>query len=195
MKKKREDLHPPASEQPADCGSEGESREQAASTTEAGSEPAPERDADSAERPPARQEPDYKDLLQRTAAELQNLQRRLGRERELAGKLMLRDIVASLLPSLDALERALGSTLGRDPALLEGVALVHGLILKALASFDVTVEDPLGQPLDPGRHEAVLRRSAPDAQTGTILEVFEKGYSVGGIVIRPARVAVAGEEE
>ena len=144
---------------------------------------------------PEREAPDYKDLLQRTAAELQNLQRRMGRERELAGKLMLRDIVAALLPSLDALERALGATQGKDPALLEGVALVHGLMLKAFESFDVTVEDPLGQPLDPSRHEAVMRRSDPDAEIGTILEVFEKGYCVGGILIRPARVLVAAEED
>ena len=135
---------------------------------------------------------EFLDLAQRTAAELQNLQNRLGREKETARKLAVRDLLRALLPSFDNLDRALMSGESQDAeAVIEGVRLVAAEIHRILEDRGLEVLDPVGQKLDPTQHEAVFSRPDPDAPDGTVVETFEKGYRMSDLIIRPARVIVA----
>ncbi len=104
-----------------------------------------------------------------------------------------RAILVSFLEVLDNLDRALEVAEDRtaDP-LVQGVSLVRQQFLQTLAGFGVERVDPLGQPFDPTRHEAVSTvpagESAPDGQ---ICGVIKPGYVIADEVLRPAMVAVA----
>lgn len=104
-----------------------------------------------------------------------------------------RSVIVSFLEVLDNLDRALEAAGERagDP-FVQGVALVHQQFLATLEGLGVTRLDPLGQPFDPERHEAVSTVPAPDsASDGRIAGVIRPGYMLAGDVLRPAQVAVS----
>jgi len=108
-----------------------------------------------------------------------------------------RAILVSFLEVLDNLDRALEAAGDRseDP-FVQGVSLVRQQFLQTLAGFGVERVDPLGQPFDPSRHEAVSTVAASAAvATGQVCGVIKPGYVIGDEVLRPAMVAVARESE
>ena len=130
----------------------------------------------------------------RTAADLQNLQRRATRDKELARKMAVRDLIGSLLPCFDNLERAVGSADDGSTleVVLQGVSMVSTEIRRVLSDHGVKVIDPDdGESMDPSRHEAVFSRHEDEIDENVILEVHERGYAIGDVVIRPARVTVS----
>ena len=104
-----------------------------------------------------------------------------------------RSMIVSFLEVLDNLDRALEVAGGRaDDPLVKGVSLVRQQFLVTLESFGVTRVDPLGQPFDPARHEAVSMVAATaDSPDGLVCGVVRPGYLMGDDVLRPAQVAVA----
>ena len=104
-----------------------------------------------------------------------------------------RSLIVSFLEVLDNLDRALESAGGRDgDPLVQGVTLVRQQFLATLEGLGVTRIDPLGQPFDPLRHEAVSTITAPGLAAGTVAGVVRPGYLIGDEMLRPAQVAVAG---
>ncbi len=104
-----------------------------------------------------------------------------------------RAILVSFLEVLDNLDRALEAATDReDDPVVQGVSLVRQQFLQTLAGFGVERVDPIGQPFDPTRHEAVstvaTSESAPDGQ---VCGVIKPGYVIADEVLRPAMVAVA----
>ena len=76
-------------------------------------------------------------------------------------------------------------------ALAAGVALVHGEIVGALRSAGVESFDPAGEKFDPSLHEALSARPATDGEEpGVVAETLQRGYALGDVLIRPARVVV-----
>ena len=142
---------------------------------------------------------EYKDHLQRTVAEMHNLRKRLAKDVDAGKRFAQRDLVRALIPSIDNLERAMGVSPGSsmDPNILaEGVRLVHQEILKSLEKFHIEVIAPTADDgFDPNLHEAVMRQPRADVEANTILSVFEKGYRLEDLVIRPARVMVSAPVE
>lgn len=105
-----------------------------------------------------------------------------------------RSTLVSFLEVLDNLDRALAAGADRadDPFVL-GVSLVRQQFLSTLEGFGVTRIDPLGQPFDPSRHEAVSTVAmAPGTPPGLICGVVRPGYMIADEILRPAQVAVAG---
>ncbi len=145
------------------------------------------------------------DRALRAAAEVENTRRRAERSIENAHKFALERFVGDLLPAVDSFERAAdaaggvdGGTGGRDEAgagavaaMAEGVALSLKLLLGAMEKQGIAVVDPIGAPFDPKLHEAMSMVEKADAEPGTVVEVFQKGYTVNGRLARPARVIVA----
>jgi molecular chaperone GrpE len=107
-----------------------------------------------------------------------------------------RSMLVSFLEVLDNLDRALEAAAGRgDDPVIQGVSLVRQQFLSTLESFGVTRIDPLGQPFDPSRHDAVSRGAATaGTPPGTVCGVVKPGYMIAEEVLRPAQVAVAGQE-
>jgi molecular chaperone GrpE len=157
-----------------------------------------------------RERDEYLDLAQRTRAELENFRKRSARESTDAERRGRAHLARSLVPAVDSLERALqaagvnldpaSATESPDPAsrevsaheaLAAGVAIVYGEIVGALRAAGVESFDPAGEKFDPNRHEALSARPAANGEeTGIVAETIQRGYSLGDVLIRPARVVV-----
>jgi len=138
----------------------------------------------------AAQRDEYLALAQRTQADFENYRKRVARDAAQAQERGVAKLAKELLPALDNLDRAIEAAEAEDP-LLAGVRLVRKEMSDALARVGVDAYDPLGEPFDPTRHEAMAQQPVDGAPAGTVAEVFQNGYRMGETVIRPARVLVA----
>jgi molecular chaperone GrpE len=76
-------------------------------------------------------------------------------------------------------------------SLLAGQEATLQLLDKALKAQDVKMLDPLGEPFDPSRHEAMMAQPSTSAEPNSILKVVQAGYELNGRLLRPARVIIA----
>jgi molecular chaperone GrpE len=128
--------------------------------------------------------------LQRLAAEFDNYRKRVARDQQLLVARATERLVNELLPVVDDLERALDAAEHHEEAKLEeGVRLVHRALEDALRRQGLQEIDVAGK-FDPHVHEALLAQ-ASEAEEGTVIEVVQKGYKLGDLVLRPARVVVS----
>lgn len=135
------------------------------------------------------QRDEYLDLAQRKQAEFANYRRRTEGVRQEAYDDGRRDAIEKLLPIVDNLERAL-SAAGEESAMRSGVEMVLRQTLETLQKMGVETIDPVGQPFDAELHNAVMQGSAEEGEPGTVCMVLQKGYKLGGRVIRHAMVKV-----
>src|SRR6187455_2722489 len=137
-----------------------------------------------------RERDEYLNDLKRVAAEFENYRKRVLRDQESLVARAHERLVKELLPVLDDLERALAAAEEHQEAKLEeGVRLVHRELAAALQREGLAEIDTDGQ-FDPHVHEALLSQPS-DAEEGSVIEVVQKGYTLGDRVVRPARVVVA----
>ena len=130
------------------------------------------------------------DRLLRTAADFDNYKKRAAREREEYVRLVNERLVKELLPILDDLERALAAVREHEEATVEeGVRLVHRSLASLLERNGVKEIETNGK-FDPHVHEALLSQPS-EAEEGSVIDVVQKGYTLGDRVVRPARVVIA----
>jgi len=138
---------------------------------------------------------DYLANWQRAQADFINYKRRTELERQDFNRFANANLILSLLPALDDLERALSSI---PPKLakhswVDGIRLVERKFKSSLETQGLTQLKALGEPFDPNFHEALRQDKGKE---GIIVEEFQKGYMLGDRVLRPAKVVVGnGEEE
>ncbi len=135
-----------------------------------------------------------KDQVLRAQAETQNARRRAEQDVEKARKFALEKFVNDLLPVADNLERAVAAGDKDDEAqkaILEGVELTLKSLQETLKKFHVEVVNPEGEPFDPQLHQAMSMVPNPDVEPNTVLNVFQKGYTLNGRLVRPAMVVVS----
>ncbi|MEN3356055.1 MAG: molecular chaperone GrpE [Mycobacteriales bacterium] len=131
------------------------------------------------------------DQWRRTAADLENLRKRVARE---AGQQRADErarIAAEWLPVLDNLELALEHASSNPAVILEGVQAVRDQALAVLARLGYTRQADVGSTFDPARHEAVAAVPDPTAAPGTVVHVVRPGYGGAERQLRPASVVVA----
>lgn len=130
---------------------------------------------------------------QRAQADFDNYRKRTLRDREDMEIRAGQRIIEELLPVLDNLERAIDHvTAGGDTTqLLTGVEMVRQQVLDVFGKEGVQIVDPFGSAFDPAAHQAVGQREDPDVPDGTVVDVYQKGYVLGGRVVRPAMVVVS----
>ena len=132
-----------------------------------------------------------KDQLLRTAAEYENFRKRSAREQDAAFNNGVGFAVSQILAILDTLDMAANAPT-TDENYKKGVMMT---LDKAAAAFKVLkVEEipALGLPFDPEVHSAVMQQPAAEGQeSGTVVQVFQKGYKIGDKIIRHAMVVVA----
>jgi molecular chaperone GrpE len=132
------------------------------------------------------------DKYTRAVAELDNVRKRAGREVEKAHKFALERFSGELLAVKDSLELGLAAGEVADvESLKEGSEATLKLLGSVLEQFGVSEVDPEGEPFDPELHEAVVMQPSADMEPGSVLSVFQKGYTLNGRLLRPARVVVA----
>ena len=130
------------------------------------------------------------DRWKRAAADFDNYRKRVARERDEMTALANERLVKELLPILDDLERALAAAAEHEEATVEeGVRLVHRSLASLLEKNGVKEIDTSGK-FDPHVHEALLSQPS-DAEEGAVIDVVQKGYTIGDRVVRPARVIVS----
>jgi molecular chaperone GrpE len=179
----------PAGEEPAAGESAGEEPaageaavEEPAAGEPAVEEPAPAEPEDEAAR--------YLELAKRTQADFENYRKRMARENAVAADRGAARLAKELLPALDHLELALKAS-ATDVELTKGFAMVRDELLAALGKAGIQAFSPQGEKFDPNEHEAMAQQPSEEAEPGTVLEVYQRGYRVNGAVLRPARVVVA----
>ncbi len=132
------------------------------------------------------------DRYLRAAAELENVRKRAIRDVENARKYALENFGRDLLDVRDSLEMGLAAADGADAsAILEGSQATLKLLETVMERFGVEQIDPEGEPFDPEQHEAMTLQPSADAEPNSVLTVVQKGYSLNGRLLRPARVVVA----
>lgn len=140
-----------------------------------------------------RQMDEQRERYLRLAAEFDNHRRRSVKERQEAGVRAQADLVRHIIDALDDL----GRFAHVDPAttdattIVQGVEMVEKKLVKALGGAGMQVLDPVGEPFDPARHEAVATEpTASKADDHLVARVYQRGYVFGGQLLRPARVVV-----
>jgi molecular chaperone GrpE len=132
----------------------------------------------------------YLALAQRTQADFENYRKRMARENAAAKDRGVASVAKELLPALDHLEHALKAAQGHEDV-VKGFALVSDEIVAALARAGIESFSPEGEPFDPNEHEAMAAPASEDHESGTVIEVYQRGYRLNGAILRPARVVVA----
>lgn len=134
------------------------------------------------------------DRYLRAAAEVENIRKRAARDVEHARKFGLESFGKELLGVRDSLEMGLVAAESADAdSLREGSEATLKLLTTALERFGIVEVDPEGEPFDPELHEAMTMQPSTEAEPGSVLTVVQKGYTLNGRLLRPARVIVAAE--
>ena len=132
--------------------------------------------------------------LLREQAEMQNIRRRAQRDIESAHKYALEKFTGDLLSVVDNLERAIDAIDTEDEsqkAVAEGLELTLKTFIEVLAKYKVEAVEPEGQPFDADLHQAVSTVPNTEVEPNTVINVFQKGYTLNGRLIRPAMVVVS----
>ena len=133
----------------------------------------------------------------RAHAETENVRRRMDRELEKAHKYALSDFAQALLSPLDTFDIALQSAKDSDVSdqVIQGFELSVKSLADTLEKFGIVSFDPHGEVFDPEKHKAMTYVPHPDAEPGSVIEVFRKGYLLHDRLIRGAEVVVAKEPD
>lgn len=206
---------PDAAARPEESGDEGQAEALAAldemvdemvdedQTDAAAQDPDPEESAadESVEPGPEevlrRERDHFQEKWLRVAAELENVRKRSRRELIESRRFAQADALRPFLEVLDNFERALQTPPGQtdnqeNNGFREGVELIFQKFQGLLKDLGVQPIEALDQPFDPNVHEAVGQLEREGTVSGQVIEVVQQGYRFQDLVIRPARVIIAG---
>jgi molecular chaperone GrpE len=127
----------------------------------------------------------------RAVAELDNYRKRTEREIDNARKFAIERFAQELVTVGDALEAGIRAGAASPGPVLEGAQATLKELNRAFDKGGIKVIDPSGQPFDPNWHEAMVAQESRDVPANTVLSVIQKGYSLNGRLLRPARVIVS----
>lgn len=145
-----------------------------------------------------REAAEFRDRYLRSRAELENYRRRAADDVERAREAGLDSAVLTVLTVFDDLGRALQAAEATDDpgSIVPGVRAVKESLERHLENLDIRPIGEPGEPFDPNQHEALTAVPLiPDAEPGTIANVFQAGFKRGDRLVRPARVVVYKEPE
>ena len=138
----------------------------------------------------------YKDQYIRTHADFENIKKRMEKEKATAVAYANEGFASDMLGVLDSLENALESAKNPDNNIdtmqnfIEGIELTYDQVLKALARNGVEPIECNGE-FDPNLHQALMQVDSDEHNTGEIVTVMQKGYTIKDRVLRPAMVSTA----
>ncbi len=146
---------------------------------------------------------ELKDKLLRAMADMDNLRKRLEREKQDAVKYAASQFARDMLSVSDNLSRALehvppekreeGSEFFKN--LIEGVEMTLKDLLATFERHGIKRINPMGEKFDPNYHQAMFEVTDTDAPTGTVVHVMQDAYTHHDRVLRPAMVGVAKQED
>ena len=183
-----------AQQQKPELETEGANQEQTQSTEAKNTDKGSEQNDDAAASEPTLEEAlaQEKERYLRLFAEFENYKRRTSKERIELFKTASHDVMVALLPVLDDFDRALKELEKADDAMFEGVTLIRNKFFETLKQKGLAlIETEAGIPFDADQHEAITQIPAPsDDMKGKIIDVIEKGYTLGEKIIRYPKVVI-----
>ena len=139
-----------------------------------------------------REKEEYLDLARRTKADFENFRKRVAADVQAAQARGKIEVAREVVDAVDNLERALETAgEGGGEGLGAGVEMVLGGLRETLKRHGIEAVDPKGEKFDPNQHEALSTMPVEGTDSGTVVEVMQKGYVLGEQLIRPARVVVS----
>ena len=133
---------------------------------------------------------EYLDLARRTKADFENFRKRVAGDVQAAQARGKAEMAQGVIDAVDNLERALEAA-GDDEGLISGVEMVLKGLRETLSRNGIEAVDPKGEKFDPNQHEALSTMPVEGTESGTVVEVMQKGYRMDEQLIRPARVVVS----
>jgi molecular chaperone GrpE len=133
------------------------------------------------------------DKYLRSVAEIENVRKRASRDVENARKFALENFSRELLSVSDSLELAVNSEDLDADSLRSGNEATLQLMISTMGQFGFEVIDPHGEPFDAEYHEAISMQPSDQVEPGSVITVFQKGYTLNKRLLRPARVIVASD--
>ena len=130
----------------------------------------------------------------RLRAEIDNNLKRAERDLENAHKYGLKSFVDNLLPIVDSMEMgkvAADADNATLDSIREGSELTMSMFIQVLQKNGLEAVDPLGEKFDPEKHQAISMIEVEAAESGSVVEVMQKGFLLNDRLIRPAMVVVA----
>jgi len=167
-----------------------EAPEQAEVTQEDGGQEV-EQDLDALLSEAQRERDEYLELAKRTKADFENYRKRVAADVQAASARGKGEVAREVIDAVDNLERALEASDGDGSGLVSGVEMVLGSLRETLKKHGIEVVDPKGERFDPNQHEALSTMPVEGTESGTVVEVMQKGYRMDEQLLRPARVVVS----
>ena len=129
----------------------------------------------------------------RERADVENVKKRVARERADLTKYANETVLKDLLPIVDNLERALehAETGGDGQPLVAGVALILKSLRDVLERHGVTRIESKGAPFDPAHHHAMAHVETDEHEPNSVVEEHQPGYRLNDRLLRPALVSIA----
>lgn len=140
---------------------------------------------------------ELKDQMLRRQAELENYKKRLIRDKEEAIQFSNENLIKDLLGFLDNMDRALAAAKngGDLNGLVEGFEMTRDQLLSTLdRNWGLKAIESVGKEFDPSLHEACMMTVDDSLDKETVLDEFQKGYTLHERVIRPAKVKIGKPE-
>lgn len=161
--------------------------EETVETVEENKEPTMEEKLEEAQK----QAKDNLDKYIRQLAEFENFRKRSNSEKTAMYSNGVRDTVEKLLPVIDNFERAVEAADDKEAPMYKGVEMILKQFMEILENLGVKEIPSKGEPFDPNVHSAVMHVDDESCDENIVVEVFQKGYTLGDKVIRPSMVKVA----
>jgi molecular chaperone GrpE len=141
------------------------------------------------------------DKFLRKSADIENLRKRIEKEKEAHTRFANEELIRALLPVIDDLERAMGHTEEQDQSnkalesLCGGIRLTLDKLHSELKKFGLEAIKAEGERFDPTIHEAMSHEESREVESGTVISEFRKGYLLKKRLLRPALVVVSKKPE
>lgn len=134
-----------------------------------------------------------REQLMRTAADFDNYRKRSRRDVADAERRVQEQLIRSLLPTFDNMERAAthAESASDVASLVEGLGMVMRQFQDTLSGLGIERVNSVGQTFDPAEHEAVQHVETSDVPPGAVAQELQPGYRWNGRLVRPAMVVVA----
>ena len=136
----------------------------------------------------------HQDKYVRLLAEFDNMRKRHERDRSELIKYAHQEVIIECLKLYDDLERSLSafkSKEGTDANLVKGLEMVYNNMKELMGKYEVKPIEVKGKPFDPNTQEVLMQQETTEIPDGIVMEELEKGYTLGGRVVRTAKVKVA----
>jgi len=136
---------------------------------------------------------EYLKRLQHAVADHLNLQKRVNKMKEMAGREALKRVARRVVPLADSLARALDAAEQTEGAekIAEGLRLMQDEFYAMLDSLNIQPIEAVGTRFNPEYHEAVMQQPTEDAAPNTVVKELKKGFLLGDELLRPTQVIVA----